>query len=193
MSTAGMPGYTGATLTLHIDPHEHQRRQIFRRRHFTSPDLLDLLLALPAGEPVPFQRLTVYQQRTVRRAPAGVLRIGGRSTDRTVTRLAVRPCRVALATVQFATACRTALESAARFAPFTARQVVVRRRPALPETLIEYGFWGVGLLHDPGDGPVETLVAPEPWRPKRHTPAGWRFAETAYGAYLTQQSTEAVR
>ena len=53
----------------------------------------------------------------------------------------------------------------------------------MPETLIEYGFWGVGLYLE-RDGELETLVEPTTWRPKRHTAAGWRFAEEAYGAYL---------
>ncbi|MFJ7999013.1 hypothetical protein ACIQ7D_17960 [Streptomyces sp. NPDC096310] len=163
-----LPGYRGAELTL------------------DNPDVLDLLMALPVGMPVPYQNLTVWQQGLVRRAPAGALDVTvprSLAGDCTVTRIAVRPCRVAIATVRSA----TALCSASRFAPFAARQVIVRRRPKLPETLIEYGFWGVGLLLDRGDGELDTLFAPTPWRPKRHTAAGWRFAETAYAAHLAEE------
>lgn len=181
-----LAGYKGASLALVIDPAEHARRQTFRRRHIESPDVLDLLMSLPIGEPVPFQNLTLHQQDTVRRAPAGALSV---SKSRMVTRLAVRPCRIQMATVRHATACDTALCSAARFAPFSARQVIVRRRPEMPEPLIEFDFWGVGLLLDHGDGQLETLVVPQPWRPLRHTPAGWWFAELAYGTYLNQHAT----
>ena len=180
-----LPGYRGAELALDIDPAEHERRRPFRQRHIDSPDVLDLLMALPVGEAVPYQNLTARQQDAVRRAPAGALDLGVPwADDHMVARLAVRPCRVTMATIRSATACATALGSASRFAPFCTRQVIVRRRPKLPETLIEYGFWGVGLLLDHGDGDLETLVAPTPWRPMRHTVAGWRFAETAYAAHL---------
>jgi hypothetical protein len=181
--TSTITGYQGAVLDLAIDPAEDERRQAFRRRHIESPDILDLLMSLPVGEPVPYQNLSVHQQDTVRRAPAGALRV---SKSHMVTRFAVRPCRIKTATVRHATACQTALCSAARFAPFCTRQVIVRHRPKMPETLIEYDFWGVGLLLDHGDGATEVLVAPEPWRARRHTVAGWRFAELAYGTYLEQ-------
>ncbi|MER8002967.1 hypothetical protein [Streptomyces sp. NPDC095613] len=180
-----LPGYRGAELTLDIDPAEHERRRGFRQRHITGPDVLDLLMALPMGAVVPYRDLTLGQQSGARRAPAVALDfVTPWADDTRVVRLAARPCRVTLATVRSATACKTALESASRFAPFSARQVIIRRRPKLPETLIEYGFYGVGLLLDHGDGELETLVAPAPWRPMRHTVAGWQFAETAYAAHL---------
>jgi hypothetical protein len=181
-------GYTGATLHLDIDTVEHGRRQGFADRHIDSPDVLDLLLSLPVGAPVPFQNLTIHQQDAVRRSPGMAVQVDQpRLGDVMVTRLALRPCRVLLASVKSATACKTALSSASRFAPFCARQVVVQRRPVWPETLIEFDFWGVGLVLESG-GKTETLVAPKPWRPMRHTPAGWRFAEQAYSAYLAHTS-----
>ncbi|MFE4915849.1 hypothetical protein ACFRCX_30560 [Streptomyces sp. NPDC056652] len=182
-------GYSGSVLHLDIDPTEHQRRRSLQRRHIDDPSVLDLLMTLPVGALVAYRDLTTGQQDAVRRAPTGVLDfVTPWADDLRVSRLAVRPCRVSMATVRSATACKTALESASRFAPFCARQVIVRRRPKLAETLIEFDFWGVGLLLEHGDGGTETLVAPTPWRPMRHTVAGWRFAENAYAAYLTHNS-----
>lgn len=176
------PGYGGATLHLAIDPAEHQRRQAAGIGPITGHGFggLDHLMALPAGLPVPVDSLTEAQRAYVLRAPAVICTIH----DGQVTRHAIRPCRVTLATVRSATACKTALESAGRFAPFCARAVVITRRPRMVETLTEFDFWGIGAVLEHADGTTETLVEPAPWRPMRHTPAGWWFAERAYTAYL---------
>lgn len=174
-------GYRRAEISLTIDQHEHERRASFRHRSITDPSALDLLLALPTGETVPWRSLTRGQQVAARIAPDSALVIH----DDLVTRHAVRPARLDVATVRFPTACQAALESAGRFAPFCARQVVVTHRPTMTETLIEFGFWGIGLLLDHGHGDLETLVAPEPWVLKRHTVAGWRFVEQVYGQYVS--------
>ncbi|WP_050800436.1 hypothetical protein [Streptomyces himastatinicus] len=180
-------GYGGATLHLAIDPAEHQRRQAAGIGPVTGHGFggLDHLMALPAGMPVPVDSLTREQQKYVRRAPAAICTI----EDGQVTRHAIRPCRVALATVHSPSACKTALESASRFAPFCARRVVIRRRTHWPESLTEFDFYGIGVSFENGDGTLETLVEPEPWIPKRHTPVAWWFAERAYAAYLEHAAT----
>ena len=182
-STVEVPsfsGYSGATLHLAIDTAEHQRRQTAGIGPVTAPDGLDTLMTLPAGMPVPLLRLTPNQRLYVLRAPAGICTV----EDDEVTRHAIRPCRVTLATVRYATACKTALESASRFAPFCTRRVVIRRRTRWPEPLAEFDFYGIGVSFENADGTLETLVESEPWIPMRHTPAAWRFAERAYAAYL---------
>ena len=183
VETPAPRGYVKATLHLAIDATEHQRRQDRRLRPILDWDILETCLSLPHAEPVPWQTLTIRQQDTIRRAPAHVFRITGHRQRPKVTRIALRPCRVVSATVRSATACATALGNVTSYAPFCERSLVVTRRPRMSETLIEFGFWGAGLYLD-HDGELETLVEPNPWRPKRHTAAGWRFAEEAYGSYL---------
>ena len=178
-------GYKGATLHLDINAEEHERRQAAGLGAIHRIGLLHALLTLPAGMPVQEAQLALRDRAHVRRAPAGIV-------DRAhgmVTRQAVRPCRITLATVRTATCSKTALESAGRFAPMCARAVIARIRPAMPETLIEFDFWGVGIYLEHPDGVLETLVEPAPWVPKRHTPAGWSFTEQAYAAYLTRTAT----
>lgn len=176
-------GYTDAILTLAIDQTEHARRQDRGIGPVLDWRSLETCLALPHGEPVPWQALTICQQDSIRRAPAHVFRITGRQHQPTITRILLRPCRIVRATVRSATASATALGKVTSFAPFCERSLIVSHRPRMPETLIEFGFWGVGLYLD-HDGELETLVEPTPWRPMRHTAAGWRFAEQAYGSYL---------
>ncbi|MEV4975567.1 hypothetical protein [Streptomyces scopuliridis] len=182
-------GYSGATLHLDIDPTEHQRRQNAGIGTVTGHGFggLDHLMALPAGLPVPVNTLTKAQQEYVRRAPAGILTV----EDGQVTRHAIRPCRVTLATVRSKSATKRSLESASRFAPFCARTVVIERHhPHMNYNLLEFGFYGIGVVLERPDGTTETLITPRPWRPMRHTPAAWWFAENAYAAYLTHIRTD---
>jgi hypothetical protein len=185
--TAPSPrGYPGATLHLDIDPAEHHRRQEAGIGVITGHGFggLDVLMELPHGLPVPVAELTEHQQAYVRRAPSGICTVA----DGQVTRHAGRPCRVVLATVRAKSASKLALDSASRFAPFCARQVVIAQPPSLrmPERLLEFGFYGIGVTLEHAGGELETLVVPRPWRPMRHTPAGWWFAEEAYAAWLGQ-------
>ncbi|MFJ1992987.1 hypothetical protein [Streptomyces asiaticus] len=184
-------GYSGATLHLAIDPAEHQRRQAAGIGPVTGHGFggLDHLMAIPAGMPVPVAELTREQQKYVRRAPAAIVTVD----DGQVIRHAVRPCRVVMATVRFNTTYKMALDSASRFAPFCARQVIVKRLPkdafARINDLAEFDFYGIGIILEHSDGTQETVVEPRPWVPKRHTPAGWWFAERSYAAYLEHTAT----
>lgn len=183
-SVPSFPEYKGAELTLDIDEAEHGRRQATGLGTATGNSFggLDILMALPHGVPVPLADLSKHQRRYVHRAPSGVCTVA----EGRVTRHVVRPCRVAMATVRAKAPGLTAMRSASRFAPFCARQVVVTRPPSprSPERALEYDFYGIGLLLEHEDGELETLVPPQPWRPLRHTPAGWWFAEMAYRQFL---------
>jgi hypothetical protein len=186
-ATAPSPrGHPAATLHLTIDPDEHARRQQAGLGHIRDSHcaLLDTLMALPPGIPVPVDDLTERQQTDVRRAPAGILDL----TLGLVTRHAIRPCRVTLATVH-ATCTRDSIGRASSYAPFCARAVVTPTLPRRDYLLSEANYWGVGVFLDHGDGGLEKLVAPKPWRPTRHTPAAWRFAESAYASYLNHSLT----
>ncbi|GGN46326.1 hypothetical protein GCM10011578_099130 [Streptomyces fuscichromogenes] len=173
-------GWPAATLHLNIDPAEHTRRQQTGLRHIRAHwSLLDTLMELPPGVPVPVDNLTKRQQDDVRRAPAGVLDLN----LGLVTRHAIRPCRVTLATV-FGTCTRERIGKASTYAPVCSRAIVTPAPPRRDYLLTEADYWGIGVLLDHGDGELETLVTPAPWQPQRHTPAAWHFAETAYASYL---------
>jgi len=183
------PGYSGATLHLTLDPAEHQRRQAAGIGPVTGYGFggLDHLMALPAGLPVPVDTLTEEQQKYVRRAPAAICTIRGGQ----VTRHAIRPCRVTLATVESPSASKLALQTAGQFAPFCPRAVIIRRLPHRKHFnyLADYDFYGVGVTLQHPDGTTEPVLDPRPWRPRRHTPAGWWFVERSYATYLEYVAT----
>ena len=184
-------GYTDATLTLVIDETEHARRQAAGLRLAVGHGFggLDHLMALPHELPVPLDTLDRHQRAYVRRAPAAICSV--RSGH--VTRHVVRPCRITMATVRYNTTYKLALDSASRFAPFCARQVVVKRldRDAFRRInrLAEFDWYGIGVVLEREDGDLETVVEPRPFQPKRHTPAAWWFAERAYDSFLTTLTT----
>lgn len=187
------PGYAGATLHLDIDPTEHARRQAAGIGPVTGHGFggLDHLMSLPAGLPVPLDTLNKHQRTYVRKAPSAICSIH----DGHVTRHAVRPCRIDLATVHYDALYKMALDSASRFAPMCARRVVVKRLPKREfdriDKICEFDFYGIGIVLERQDGSLETVLEPRPWRPMRHTPAAWYFAERAYATYLehTQEAT----
>lgn len=182
------PGYTGATLHLDIDATEHARRQAAGIGPVTGHGFggLDHLMALPDGIPVPLNTLTPAQRAYVKKAPAAICTIA----DGHVTRHAVRPCRIDLATVRAKYTGTGVLGSASRFAPFCARAVVIKRLWNRGEDFTPFDFYGIGIFLERPDGGTTTLLEPRPWRPMRHTPAGWWFAERAYAAYLEQEAAQ---
>lgn len=183
------PGYRAATLHLTIDPAEHARRQAAGLEHIRDSHcaLLDALMTLPPGMPIAYDDLTKRQQNAVRRAPSGILDV----TLGIVTRYAMRPCRVDLATVH-ANCTRDSIGRASSYAPVCTRAVVTPTPPRRNYLLSEADYWGIGVFLDHGNGELETLLPPEPWRPKRHTAAAWRFAEAAYASYLTHTTLPAT-
>jgi hypothetical protein len=184
--TVPAPEPRGATLHLTLDAAEHQRRTESAASPILDPASLDLLLALPVGIPVAVGALSWSQQQAVRRLPRG-------AADRTrthVTRQAVRPCRIDLATVS-GPPTRKSLGRAGWFAPFCSRTLIIPRVPRRKDFLTEADFWGIGVTLDHA-GEREVLVEPEPWVLKRHTPAGWRYVERAYKAATVVAVQEAA-
>ncbi|MGW4758454.1 hypothetical protein [Streptomyces chartreusis] len=184
-------GFGVAELHLDIDDAEHERRHAAGLGVATGHGFggLDVLMALPHGLPVPLADLTDHQRAYIRRAPAGICTV----TDGQVVRHVTRPCQVQLATVRAASASQLAWDAAEKFATFCARRVIITRAPSVnwPEKLLEFGYYGIGVCLEHPDGRLETLVEPRLWRPKRHSPEAWWFAETAYGQFLAQQSSHA--
>lgn len=176
-----------ASLLVHVDPVEHGRRQAAGLGAVTDAAALDVMLELPVGMPVALIGMSSTPRHFVNRIPVGAATISGAR----VTRHAVRPLTVLMATV-YGNCSETSLMYAERFTPFCTRRILTTIRPVMPDTLIEIGFYGIGVTYQAPDGTEETLVEAKPWVPKRHTPTGWRFVELAYKTVLEQYVDPAV-
>lgn len=168
-----------AVLQISLDPTEHQRRQAEGLGGITNWRVLDLLMELPIGEPVPIGMLGFGKRPLLRKLGGAAL-----IASDTVTRQAVRPCRVIRAVVT-GSATRESLDRAGRFAPFCARTLVIAQPPRRKTFLVEADFYGIGVILDRA-GARETLVRERPWVPQRHTVAGWRFVEQQYARAIAQ-------
>ncbi len=162
-----------ALVCYRLDEAETERRRRAGAGAIISADVLELLLGLPVGMPVPVTSLTRREEGALKVAPPGAVSI----RDGQVTRRAVAPLTVELAVVA-GRSWRHGLEKAGRFAPFCARAAVLGRRPRdLAEAQLQAGFYGVGVIDAQS---AEVLVAPAPFRRSRWTVAGWRFLEAVY-------------
>lgn len=167
---------TSALLWYRVDEREHARRQLVGLRAVTRPEVLDLLLGLPEGEPVPVSALSAREKAALHRVPPGVVEYDGLS----VVRHAITPASVQLALVS-ARSWKAGLASAARFAPFCTRAMLLHRAPRdLSEMQMQADFYGVGVVLR-REGELQLLVAPRPFVRHRFTAAGWQFLEDVYG------------
>lgn len=179
-------GYRCDLLSFDLDETEHERRQACELGALASFTLLEPLMVLPEGFPVPMGDVNPLLHPTLRRMPTGVL-----APDRPdYLRLAIRPARGFLAMVQAKRWAQGHLDRASRFAPMGQRAVVLSSSAKTPTTgqLSEADFWGIGVGRITQRGGFEWLLDPAPYRPVRFTTAAWRFAEAAYGAWLVSQA-----
>lgn len=166
---------TEALICYQFHDSEHARRRRAGPGTISSADVLELLLSLPIGMPVPVASLTGRERAALKSAPRGAVSV----CDGQVTRHAMAPVMVELALV-VARTWRDGLEVAGRFTPFCARAMVLRRRPAdLVGVQLQAGFYGVGVIVV-DDQSAEMLVEPAPFQRLRFTAAGWRFLEDVY-------------
>lgn len=165
-----------AVLAYRPDPVEWARRRGVGLGPLCSPDLLELLLSLPIGMPVPIKDLSPRELRQLAKVPAGAVVRSG--TD--VVRLAVSPMRVDLAIVP-ARGWISGLELAGRFAPFAARVMWLPRLPAAQDDMrLQARRYGVGVVVGDPDR-AEVVLSPAAFVRRRHTAAGWLFTEQAFG------------
>jgi hypothetical protein len=150
----------------------------------TRVDLLDLLLGLPHGCPVPSGSLAMRERSLLRDLPPGSVDL----EPGTVIRRATVPLKVDLAVVP-AGDWRRGLDQASLFAPFCSRAVVLARLPAdADHLLLEAAYYGIGVAVA-GDSDIEVLADPQPFNRQCYKAAGWWFAEQVY-AQVTGQEKE---
>ncbi|MFC5147048.1 hypothetical protein [Streptomyces aureoversilis] len=161
-----------AVAAYRYEAQERERRTAVGMPPLTRPEVLNLLMALPLGEPVPAGSLSEKERRVLKSLPKGaVVR-----RDGLITRQATQPVHIDMVFVP-GRSWESAMEQAERFTPFTARSVLVdgvlRRRD---EAVMRADFYGIGLFLTQGDA-VEVVVPPSPFVRRRHTVAAWKFLE----------------
>lgn len=167
----------GSTVGVVYEPDEVEvaRRATEQPEAIIRLDLLDCLMTLPVGMRVAIADLTDAQRTLLWRTPRGAVERHGES----VVRRALAPVSVQWAVVA-ARNWRTGLQVAGRLAPYCARSVLL---PAVPtdweHAEMRAAFFGVGVIVRTG-ATVRTLVEPDPYVRRRHTPAQWLFAEEVW-------------
>lgn len=158
-----------------LDDAEVARRAAAQSEATTRLDLLDQLMDLPVSAAVAVDDLSKAQRAMLRRLPSGAVEHDGLS----IVRLVVAPIVVRWAVVA-ARNWRSGLQMAGRFAPYCARSILL---PKVPEDWdhaeMRAAFFGVGVIVRAG-ATVHTLVEPDPYVRRRHTPAQWWFAEETW-------------
>ncbi len=166
---------TSALVRYRFEDQEVARRKASYLKAISSPDVLNLLLDLPLGLPVPVKSLTRWERLALRAAPTGAVSIANGE----VTRQAVAPITVDLAIVP-ARSWRAGLHAAGRFAPFCARVIVLGSPPRDFDALrAQADFYGIGVAVADHAEP-QLIVMPEAFRRNRFTAAGWQFLEGVY-------------
>jgi hypothetical protein len=158
------------------DQVEVQRRQSWGLGAVLGWGLLDTLMELPSGLPVPVSTLTWPARRRVAGAPAGVVRICGTEVTRELV-----PAVMPLLVIVTARDWMDGLTRASRFAPYTRRMVLGRGLPVEAHILDTAARLGIGMAVQDGRHGTHVALEPEPvlgWQP---TTAWWRFCEVIYG------------
>jgi len=170
-----------------VEAVEHARRAAAGLGAVPDYSTLYALMCLPADAAVAVADLGDVVRRLLGKAPAGCVEWldGGMRVRRCYVPAATAP----LVVVRGAT-WRPALRRAAAFEPFATRVVLLTRAPRrVADIAWEADVDGTGLWISHPGGDVEEIVAPTPWVEHYVNPAGWRFAEHAYAAWLAHRGT----
>lgn len=167
---------THAWVACRHDRLERVRRNAYGLGPVLSWDLLDTLMDLPAGLPVPITSLTRPARRRLIAAPPGIARISAGQVTRDLV-AAVNP----LLAVVTANDWMDGLRRASRFGPYCRRLVVGPDLAGTAAVMSTASELGIGVAVRNGRGCAEVLSEPEQvhgWQP---TTAWWRFCEVIYG------------
>ena len=163
----------------------HARRAAFGLGGVDELGLLAALMCLPACAPIPVGDFGEVALWHLRRAAPGCVEW---LPDRQLRRVLVPACTVDFVVVRSAT-WRSGLRRAAEFEPFATRIVQLTRRPRQHADIEwEADAAGIGVWLPQPEGQLVELVAPTPYVQHYVRPAGWRFTERAYAAWLNASS-----
>jgi hypothetical protein len=166
-----------------VDPAEHARRDAVGLGAVPDLDVLHALMCLPLDAAIPVDDLgEVVRGLLLERAPAGAVHwLDGHTR---VRRRFVPAARVPLVVVR-AARWRPAWRRANAFEPFATRVVLLSPAPArVADMAWEADVDGIGLWVARPGGQIDEVVPPAPYVSRYIKPAGWRFAERAYAAWL---------
>ncbi|MFD0413729.1 hypothetical protein [Streptomyces sp. NPDC127108] len=170
-----------AVLAVRLNSAEVGRRAREGVAPLLDMSVLDTLMQLPAGLPVPVESLTAREQMRLRRCPKNTVE---QSEGQLVRRL-VAPLEVDLAVTRTHRPGGPALQRAGRFGPYTPSAVWLDGPAAGSELMvIEAGVYGLGVVRAADGEAPELMVAPRSSLRFTPTAAGWLFAEQVYGQLL---------
>jgi hypothetical protein len=171
-----------------VDVAEHARRAEAGLGAVPDLSVLHALMCLPLHAAVPVADLGDVVRRLLSKAPPGCV---DWLDDRTQVRRCFVPAASAPLVVVRGATWRPALRRAAAFEPFATRIVLLTRPPRrVADIAWEADVDGAGLWITHPSGEIEEIVAPAPFVQRYVKPAGWRFAEHAYAAWLAHSSAE---
>lgn len=166
---------TSAWIAYRPDRHEASRRRSLSIGAVLDWDLLDTLMDLPAGLPVPLSALTPPERRRVASAKAGVAQVAGGQVTRDLV-----PALTPLLAVVVAADWDAGLVQASRFASYCRRMVLGPALPTGHRILETAARLGIGVAVADGSQPGEVLLEPEPVEDWQPTTAWWRFCEITW-------------
>jgi len=154
---------------------EARRRYGFALGVVPGWDLLDTLMDLPTGLPVPLAALDRTARRRVAGAPPGVARVADGQVIRDLVP-AVTPLLAVVLTAEW----QAGLARASRFAPYCRRIVLGPPLPDRGQVLETAGQLGIGVAARAESGLAQVLLEPEQVRDWAPTTAWWRFCELTW-------------
>jgi hypothetical protein len=166
---------TWAWIAYRVDRREERRREAFALGAVLGWDLLDTLMDLPAGLPVPLSVLAGPTRRRLAGAAPGVARVADGQVIRDLVPV-VTPLLAVVMTAEW----NAGLARASRFAPYCCRMVLGPALPADSQVLETAGRYGIGVAARAGSGTAELLLEPEPVQDWQPTTAWWRFCEATW-------------
>ncbi len=171
-----------ASAVVVVDRDEHGRREACGLGAVTSLPLLDALMCLPPGVAVRAVDLGDRVAGELRSAPSGCVEwLPG--PELAVRRVAVPAVDINAVVVE-AGRWADGLRRAAAFGAVAPRVVLLDRARVPADRLWEADAAGTGVWAREPDGSVREVVAPAAFVRRYVKPAGWRFRERAYGAWL---------
>lgn len=173
-------GPAGVVVDVTPDHDELGRRRECGSRPILDLDLLNLLLKLPLGRPVPTDGLSGYEQRKLNSAQrVGAVSLTTVERQRCATRW-VGPALKAHHVTVTATRWLHGLSVASRFAPYASRDLILDQLPTDDLGLrLQADYMGIGVCVADGgpSAPLRRVVEPAPFAPARYTGASWLFTE----------------